>query len=225
MSGTPADRPYKQRFQTRASEAPAAPPQIEAYGQKQDRPDPRQWAWIGTPGTKLAQALLFGVIFGFLLQKGGVAKFDILVGVLLLENFVVVQVMLSAIITGMIGVYALNRLGVLEPQVKETIYGSNVLGGLIFGVGFGLIAYCPGTDAAAVGQGNLDAIVGVLGMTAGSYLFALASKFTRGTVTTWGERGKLTLPDLLHVSKGLFILIAVPVLSGVLVLLELFAGQ
>ena len=78
---------------------------------------------------------------------------------------------------------------------------------------------------AAVWQGNLDALVGVLGMTAGSYLFPLASKFTRGTVTTSGERGKLTLPDLLHVSKGLFIAIAVPVLTGVLVLLELFAGQ
>ena len=224
MSGTPADRRYQQTFQTRAPEGAAAPPQIEAYGQQQDRPDPRQWAWIGTPAAKLAQGLLFGAIFGFLLQKGGVAKFDILVGVLLLENFVVVQVMLSAIIVGMVGVYALNRLGVLELQVKETVYGSNVLGGLIFGLGFGLIAYCPGTDAAAVGQGNLDAIVGVVGMTAGSYLFALAANFTRGTVTTWGARGKLSLPDLLHMSRGLFIVIAVPVLTGVLVLLELFAG-
>lgn len=183
--------------------------------------DPKQWAWIGTSGAKLVQALVFGAIFGFLLQKGGVAKFDILIGVLLLENFVVVQVMLSAIIVGMVGVYVLQRSGLLEPQIKATVLGANVVGGLIFGVGFGLIAYCPGTNAAAVGQGNLDALVGVLGMLFGSYLFALASNFTSGTVSTWGKRGKLTLPELIGVSRGLFIAVTVPLLVGVLVLIEM----
>lgn len=187
--------------------------------------DPRQWKWIGTSGGKLALALLFGLAFGFLLQKGGVAKFDILVGILLLENFVVVQVMLSAIIVGMIGVYALKRMGVLELQIKETAYGANIVGGLIFGIGFGLIAYCPGTDAAAVGQGNLDAIVGIVGMICGSYLFALASKFTSGTVSSWGQRGKITLADLAGLSPGTLIAIAIPVLMAVLVLLEVFYGQ
>lgn len=185
---------------------------------------PRPWPWIDASAGKLLQAVLFGLTFGFLLQKGGVAKFDILIGVLLLENFVVVQVMLSAIIVGMVGVYILDRAGLLELQIKETVYGSNVLGGLIFGVGFGLIAYCPGTNASAIGQGNLDAIVGVLGMVFGSYLFALASRFTSGTVTKWGARGKITLADLAGVSRGLFIAIAVPVLIGILVALDLFVG-
>lgn len=187
--------------------------------------DPRQWKWSGTSGGKLALALLFGMIFGFLLQKGGVAKFDILVGVLLLENFVVVQVMLSAIIVGMIGVYALKRIGVLELQIKETTYGANIIGGLIFGIGFGLIAYCPGTDAAAAGQGNLDAIVGIVGMVCGSYLFALASKLTSRTVSSWGRRGKITLADLVGLSPGTLIAIAAPVLVAVLVLLEFYYGQ
>jgi uncharacterized protein len=188
--------------------------------QAQDQADPRRWPWVGGSASKLALALFFGLIFGFLLQKGGVAKFDILIGVLLLENFVVVQVMLAAIIVGMLGAYLLEKAGVLEPHIKETVYGSNILGGLMFGVGFGLIAYCPGTDAAAVGQGNLDAIVGVLGMVAGSYLFALASRFTGGTITKWGQRGKITLADLAGVSRGKLILFAVPALVGVLVVLE-----
>ena len=136
---------------------------------------------------KLASRAVLWHVFGFLLQKGGVAKFDILIGVLLLENFVVVQVMLSAIIVGMVGVYLLQRLGLVELQIKPTVLGANLVGGLIFGVGFALIAYCPGTNAAAVGQGNLDAIVGVLGMVFGSYLFALASKFTSGPVAPGGN--------------------------------------
>lgn len=224
MTKTPAD-PTATHPHDASPDSPAAAPQIEAHGQEQDQPDPREWNWIGASGAKLAQAVIFGLIFGFLLQKGGVAKFDILIGVLLLEKFTVVKVMLSAIIVGMIGVYALERAGALELQVKETVYGANIVGGLIFGVGFGLIAYCPGTDAAAVGQGNLDAIVGVLGMMTGSYVFALASKFTSGTVSTWGQRGKLTLPDVFGMSRGAFIAIAAPVLVAVLVLLELFVGD
>ncbi len=183
-----------------------------------------RWPWVeGSPG-KLALAVIFGVVFGFLLQKGGVAKFDILIGALLLENFVVAKVMLTPIVVGRIGVYLLERAGRGELKIKETVYGANILGGLIFGLGFALLAYCPGTDAAAVGQGNLDALVGVLGLIFGSYLFALASNFTGGTITTWGKRGKITLPEQAGVSRGLFIAFAAPVLVAVLVLLEVFVG-
>lgn len=196
----------------------------ESEGPRQGQvPETEEWGWLEASGSKLAMALGFGAIFGFLLQKGGVAKFDILIGVLLLENFVVVKVMLTAIIVGMIGVYVLQRAGIIEPQLSKTIYGANTIGGLIFGVGFGLLAYCPGTTAAAAGQGNLDAWVGIAGMMFGSYLFALTSKFSSGTVSKWGDRGKLTWPELLKVPKGLFIAIAAPLFVGVLVLLELFA--
>lgn len=183
--------------------------------------DVRDWKWLeATPG-KLLAGLFFGVIFGFLLQKGGVANFDILIGVLLLENFIVVKIMLTAIIVGMIGSYLLRRLGVIELHINETKYGANIVGGLIFGLGFGFLAYCPGTNAAAVGQGNLDALVGIVGLLLGSYLYALSSKWSGGSISDWGKRGKLTLPDAFGVSPGLFIAIAAPVLVGVLVLLEM----
>jgi hypothetical protein len=183
----------------------------------------QQWAWFGAAPGKLLQALVFGSVFGFLLQKGGVANFDILIGVLLLEEFTVVKVMVSAIVVGMLGTYALRRFGLLEPQIKATVYGANVIGGLVFGIGFALLAYCPGTDAAAVGQGNLDAIVGVFGLTFGSYLFALSSVFSRGGLTAWGQRGKITLPDVFGISHGLLIAIVVPLLIGALMLLEVLA--
>ncbi|MEX1224501.1 MAG: YeeE/YedE thiosulfate transporter family protein [Pirellulales bacterium] len=193
--------------------------QTDAAGS--DRTDPQNWDWLEASPGKLAAGLFFGLIFGFLLQKGGVAKFDILIGILLLENFVVVQVMLTAIIVGMLGSYILRRMGVVDLQINETKYGANIIGGLIFGVGFGLLAYCPGTNAAAVGQGNLDALVGIVGLVLGSYIYALSSKFSSGKVSRWGERGKLTLPELVGVSQGVFIAIAVPVLAAVLVALEI----
>ena len=149
---------------------------------------------------KLAQAVLFGLIFGFLLQKGGVAKFHILVGQLLLQDFTVVKIMLTAILVGMIGVSFLNSQAKVNLHIKPTKIGSNIIGGLLFGFGFALLGYCPGTGAAALGEGNWDAIFGMAGLIAGSYLFAEASGWIKNTVDKWGNLGKKLLPDVLHAS-------------------------
>jgi uncharacterized protein len=170
-------------------------------------------------GKQIALALVFGLIFGFLLQKGGVAKYHILMGVLLLEDFTVIQVMVSAIIVGMAGVLSLHRLGKVELELKPTRYGANIIGGLIFGVGFALAGYCPGTGAAALGQGNFDAAAVMLGMIGGSYIFAATSGFLNRTINRWGDRGKLTLPELLNVRRMPFaVVLGVALILGLVVL-------
>lgn len=153
----------------------------------------------------LALGGVFGVVFGFLLQKGGVAKFHVLIGALLLEDFIVFKVMLSAIAVGMIGVYALHARGLVELHVKPTRWAGNIVGGLCFGAGFALAAYCPGTSAAALGQGNGDALAVILGMIAGSAVFAEVSERANGFAGRWGERGKLTWPALLGLPARLFV--------------------
>ena len=153
----------------------------------------------------LALGFLFGIAFGFLLQKGGVAKFHILIGVLLLEDFTVIQVMLSAVIVGMIGLFFMQRLGMVKLQPKPTRYAANIVGGLLFGVGFAMAAYCPGTGAAALGQGNWDALAVIFGLMAGSFVYAQSSAWLDRVITPHGDRGKLLLPDLLHISPPLFI--------------------
>jgi uncharacterized protein len=133
---------------------------------------------------------------------------------LLLRDFTVLKVMLTAVVVGMIGIYALHAAGMVKLHIKPTRYGANVLGGLLFGVGFGLAAYCPGTSATAIGQGNYDALAVILGLIAGSYLFAEASGWIARTISPWGERGALTLADLLHARPA----ICVPIMAAVLVL-------
>lgn len=171
-------------------------------------------------GKQLALGLLFGLAFGFLLQKGGVAKYHVLMGVLLLEDFTVVKVMLSAVVVGMVGIFTLYALGLVKLHVKPTRYAANVIGGLVFGVGFALLGYCPGTGAAAVGQGNFDAVAGVLGLMAGSYLYAELSGLLGKTVLKWGDRGKLMLPELVRVSVATFVLVLAPLLVVLLVVLD-----
>lgn len=175
------------------------------------------------PG-QLALGLLFGILFGFLLQKGGVGKYHVLIGMLLLEDFTVIKVMLSAVVVGMIGIYAMHARGLVKLHVKPTRYAANSLGGIVFGIGFALAAYCPGTSATALGQGNFDALAVILGMMVGSYLYAEASAWLSRTVETWGKRGDLTLPGMLNLRPAVF----VPVFVGVLILflaaLHVFIG-
>lgn len=174
---------------------------------------PRQ-LWLG---------LLFGVVFGFLLQKGGVAKYEVLMGALLLTDFTVMKVMLTAIVVGMVGIFGMHALGLVKLHVKKTQYAANIGGGLLFGVGFALLGYCPGTGAAALGQGNFDAFVGILGMIAGSHLYAELSH-PLAPLQTWGHRGGIMLNELVGMPLRLFIVLFVPLLALVLVALERLAG-
>lgn len=172
------------------------------------------------PFDKIFQALVFGVAFGFLLQKGDVAKYHILVGQLLLRDFTVAKVMLTAILVAMIGLYFLHNKRKVEFHIKPTKIGSNIIGGLIFGVGFAMAGYCPGTGAAALGQGDLLSIIFMLGLVSGSYLFAELSGFFKKTIETWGDKGKLTLPSLLGVKTGAFVTAFAVLLTAVLFLLS-----
>jgi len=149
----------------------------------------------------LLQGLAFGILFGFLLQKGGATKYDVIVGQLLLTDFTVVKIMLSAVLTGMIGIYAMKGMGWVELYPKPGSAGKNIIGGLIFGSGFALLGYCPGTIAGAVGNGYLDAIVGGLaGILIGAGIFAELYPGLRRGILAKGDFGDITLPRLLKVN-------------------------
>lgn len=153
------------------------------------------------PPVKLILALVAGLAFGFLLQKGGAAKFNILIGQLLLQDWTVAKIMLSAIIVGMLGIYPLHQAAKVNLHLKPTRLGPNIIGGLIFGAGFALMGYCPGTAAAALGQGNWDALFGMAGLVIGSYVYGEMSSWLQRTGGKWGDFGKITLPDVIKVPR------------------------
>ena len=174
---------------------------------------------------QLVAGAIFGLVFGFLLQKGGVGKYPVLMGQLLLQDWTVAKVMLSAIVVGMVGIFTLHRFGLVNLHIKPTRIGANIIGGLVFGAGFALVGYCPGTAAAALGQGNWDALFGIAGLIAGSWIFAELSGWTKRTVETWGDLGKVQIPDLLHMPRGLFVAGFALALALVLELTQRFAPR
>ncbi len=162
---------------------------------------------------QLMLGLLTGVAFGFLLQKGGVTRYDVILGQLLLTDFTVVKIMLSAMVTGMLGIYAMKGLGWVRLNPKPGGLGTSVIGGLIFGVGFATLGYCPGTLAAAIGSGHLDALLGGLsGLLVGVALFAQVFPKLDRSILNWGSFGTVTIPELLRVNAW-FVIVPVAALA------------
>jgi len=159
--------------------------------------------------------LLTGLFFGALLQQGRVLRFEKQVGAMLLKDMTILKFMLSAITVGMIGITLLVSLGLAAPSIKTTILGANIVGGVLFGIGWAIMGFCPGTSVGAIAEGRWHAIWAVLGMIAGAAIFAEAYPWLQQTVLTWGNLGKLTLPGVLGITPWL----VVPIVGAGFVLL------
>lgn len=172
---------------------------------------------------QLCFGLLIGICFGFLLQKGGVTDYNVIEGQLLLTNFTVLKVMLSAVMVGMIGFHLLKHFGYVRSHAAEGTWGANIIGGLIFGAGFALLGYCPGTAAGAFGTGALDALVGgMLGMVIGAGIFAELYPKLRAAILERGPFPAVTLPEFLHLNLWIVIMLMEICMIGLLLVLEYF---
>jgi hypothetical protein len=172
-------------------------------------------------GLQLGIGFVAGIIFGFLLHKGGVTTYNVIIGQLLLTDFTVIKIILTAIITGMIGIHCLQMMGLAELHPKPGSLGSTAVGGLIFGVGFGILGYCPGTVAGAVGQGSLDALFGgVAGILLGAGIFSGLYPALNEKILNKGYFGDITLPQLLKVNTWVVVFPAVALILGLLFFLE-----
>ncbi len=154
----------------------------------------------------LVYGIVTGILFGFLLQKGQVLRYDKQLGALRLIDFTIVKFMLSAVLVSMLGIYLLRDIGLVSLSIKTTSLGANILGGIIFGIGWGILGYCPGTAAGAVGEGRWDAAFGLLGMLVGAALFAEAYPILADSVIAWGDFGRITLPGILGVNEWVVII-------------------
>ncbi|MBN1231717.1 MAG: YeeE/YedE family protein [Anaerolineales bacterium] len=174
------------------------------------------------PRGQLWWGLFFGFIFGFLLHKGGATKYDTIVNQLLLKDFTVLKIMMSAVVVGMPGIFLMRKLGWVTFSPKPGSLGKNILGGLIFGLGFALLGYCPGTIVGAIGGGSLDALIsGLLGILLGSALFAAVYPRLNRGILQKGDFGAKTLPELFHLPVWLVILLMETAILSLFFFLEI----
>lgn len=97
--------------------------------------------------------LITGILFGILLQKGRVLRFEKQVGTLLLQDMTILKFMFSAILVGMAGILLLADLDVIKLSHKSMNVGDVVIGGALFGIGWAIMGFYPGTSAGALVEG------------------------------------------------------------------------
>lgn len=163
-------------------------------------------------------ALLLGVGFGFVLERAGFGSGCKLTAQFRLTDWSVFKVMFTAIVFTAVGLYVLERAGLVEASgiyVPIPYVWAIALGGALIGAGFAVGGYCPGTSAVGLMTGRIDAIVFFVGLLIGTFLFAgffpqLDALTTAGELTK-GDR----LPELLGVSEWLVLVAMVAAAIGV----------
>ncbi|MEZ6193605.1 MAG: YeeE/YedE thiosulfate transporter family protein [Phycisphaerales bacterium] len=171
----------------------------------------------------LIAGLLTGIVFGFLLQRGGVTRYNVIVGQFLMKDFTVLKTMLTAIIVGAVGIWGMLAIGMMEPSglhIKSATLLANGLGGVIFGVGMAILGYCPGTGVAALGDGSRHAWPGLLGMIFGAGVYAEVYPYIMDNLLKVADEGKVTFADVAGISPWWFILGLVMIAGIVFYLLE-----
>ncbi len=168
------------------------------------------------PSMEVLLAVLLGFGFGFFLEKGGFGNSRVLAGQWYGYNFAVLRVMFTAIVTAMLGLFGLYYAGVVNldlVHINETFLWPQIVGGVIFGFGFAIGQFCPGTAFVGAATGKIDALVYVAGFLGGTILFAfgfpLVARFYESS-----NMGRVLLSDWLHVPAGVVVFAVVLIAVG-----------
>jgi uncharacterized membrane protein YedE/YeeE len=127
-------------------------------------------------------------------------------GTLLLKDMWIIKLMATAIGVGTLGVYLLDLNGLANMSIKPAYLGGVAVGGIIFGIGWAVSGYCPGTCVVGSSEGKLDAIFTVVGGLVGVLLFSMAYPALEATLIEPLNFGAVTLRDLTGVS-GIYLAI------------------
>lgn len=151
--------------------------------------------------------LIFGFLFGAILQSAKLNKYNTISGMARLEDYTIAKAILVAIGVGAIILNMEIGLGFASYHVKPLILVGVSLGGLIFGAGMAILGYCPGTMAVSLGEGSLDALVGILGGILGGVAYTLVQPVLNEFMGP--DLGKLSLQSALGDGTGFYFLLFV----------------
>ena len=145
--------------------------------------------------------VVIGIAFGFILERAGFGSAKKLTSQFYLNDMSVLKVMFTAIVTCMVLITATTAVGAVNYEklwVNPTYLASGIVGGLIFGVGFTLGGYCPGTALVAAATLKLDGLAFVAGVLGGILTFGYTLPFVDHFFNDVTNYGRFTLSDWLQ---------------------------
>lgn len=147
----------------------------------------------------LLLALLFGIGFGYILQRVDALEYKNIINALRLKDLTIPKFMLFSVAVTCVGIFSLRTAGLVSLDLITTNVVGNIIGGLIFGVGFAFSGYCPGTSIGAMGEGKRDAKYTVLGGVFGVLLYTLIQQYTNFSIAKF-DIGKISLVDIVQIN-------------------------
>lgn len=169
-------------------------------------------------------AILLGTLFGFVLHRIGATDGDRLINMLRLKDLRLMKTILFGIGVATVLIFISNTLGLLNVEhfsIKSLNIGV-IIGGVIFGLGWALSGYCPGTAVSGLGAFKKDALFYLLGGVVGAFLFTQTYSYFHSL--GWFEKlttGTETLITLTPELTGLLPIDSIGgiVFGGILILL------
>ena len=149
---------------------------------------------------------LIGCAFGAILFLGGASSYRKILGTLLLKDMTIIKLMMTAIGVGTMGVYLLDMGGLANMSIKPAYVWGVVIGGAIFGVGWAVSGYCPGTCIVGTSEGKKDALATLVGGLFGALIFSLVFPGLDEAILQSSNLGKITFEDVLGVN-GIYLAI------------------
>lgn len=161
--------------------------------------------------TNLFLAFLIGIAFGFILEQCGFSSSRKLAGLFYGYDMVVLKVFFTGGVTAMLGLLFFSLFGWVDLDlvyVNPTFLYSAIIGGIVMGAGFIMGGYCPGTSFCGASIGKIDAMIFIVGLFIGVYLFAFGYPLFESLYKA-GDMGSPKISTFLGLSDGLFALILV----------------
>jgi len=120
---------------------------------------------------------VLGTMFGLLLSRSGAADYDYIQAMFRLENVQLFGIIGTAIAVTAPGLWLLQRRGRTltgAPLVvtRKPLHPGNVVGGVLFGVGWSITGMCPGPILVNIGEGKVYAVSALAGALVGASLFS-----------------------------------------------------
>ena len=122
--------------------------------------------------------LFLGAVFGFVLSRSGAADYNFVQGMFLLEKFQLYGIIGTAVLITAPGLWLLKRhgrtlLGAPLSVRPKPQHPGNVLGGVLFGIGWSITGMCPGPILVNIGEGKLYALAALAGALIGAAVFGV----------------------------------------------------
>jgi hypothetical protein len=146
--------------------------------------------------------LVLGFLFGAILQNANLNRYNVISGMATLENYAVAKAIAVAIGVGAVIIAIEIGLGLASYHIKPFLLGGVAIGGIIFGAGMAILGYCPGTLPISLGEGSIDALIGIIGGLAGGVIYTLFAPSISGI--TGPDLGSISLYTLIGQHQFIF---------------------